>query len=261
MPFVERDGARIHYREEGTGFPVVLHTGGAGDGAMWDSAGYTARLTGFRLILLDHRGRGRSSRVAGIEGHVPAAYVADVVATADAVGARAFGFVGYSMGAAVGYRLAAAHGDRVAALISIGGVADDPGEVDDPAELIDLLEKGGAPALSRAIESEEGALPEWLRQNFDETDAEQFILSLRAWARAGDSTWDDLGRIRCPTALVAGTGEAPPGSLERMSAAIPGGAVTERIEGRGHVGAFLDSEAVVRAALPVLIAGREKPPR
>jgi pimeloyl-ACP methyl ester carboxylesterase len=49
MPFVERDGARIHYREEGTGFPVVLHTGGAGDGAMWDGAGYTERLAGFRL--------------------------------------------------------------------------------------------------------------------------------------------------------------------------------------------------------------------
>jgi non-heme chloroperoxidase len=91
MPFVERDGARIHYREEGTGFPVVLHTGGAGDGAMWDGAGYTARLPGFRLILLDHRGRGRSSRVAGIEGHVPGAYVADVVATAAAVGARRSG--------------------------------------------------------------------------------------------------------------------------------------------------------------------------
>lgn len=261
MPFVERDGARLHYREEGTGFPVVLHTGGAGDGAMWDGAGYTERLAGFRLILVDHRGRGRSSRIEGIDAHVPAEYVADVVATADAVGAPAFGFVGYSMGAAVGYRLAATHGDRVAALVSIGGVADDPGEVDDPAELIDLLEKGGAPALSRAIAAEEGELPEWLRQNFDETDVDQFILSLRAWAQVGDSTWDDLGRIRCPTALVAGSGEAPPGSLERMGAAIPGGAVTERIEGRGHVGAFLDSEAVMRAALPVLIAGREAPPR
>ena len=165
-----RRGRGSSRREEGTGFPVVLHTGGAGDGAMWDGAGYAERLAGFRLILLDHRGRGRVSRVPGIDGHVPAAYVADVVATADAVGARAFAFVGYSMGAAVGYRLAAAHGDRVAALISIGGVADDPGEVDDPAGLIDLLEKGGAPALSRAIESEEGALPGWLRQNFDETD-------------------------------------------------------------------------------------------
>ena len=121
MPFVERDGARLHYREEGTGFPVVLHTGGAGDGAMWDGAGYTERLAGFRLIMLDHRGRGQSSRVAGIEGHVPAAYVADVVATADAVGARAFGFVGYSMGASGGYRLAAAHADRVAGGVTAPG--------------------------------------------------------------------------------------------------------------------------------------------
>ena len=220
MPFVERDGVQIHYRDEGAGFPVVLHTGGAGDGAMWDGAGYTERLAGFRLTARPPRPRSQRPH-HGIEGHVPAAYVADVIATADAAGIDAFGFAGYSMGTAVGYRLAATYGDRVAALISIGGVADDPGEVDDPAGLIDLLEKGGAPALSRAIESEEGVLPEWLRQNFDETDADQFMLSLRAWARAGDSTWDDLGRIRCPTALVAGTEEAPPGSLERMSAAIP----------------------------------------
>ena len=43
MPFVERDGVRIHYRDEGAGLPLVLHTGGAGDGTMWDGAGYTAR--------------------------------------------------------------------------------------------------------------------------------------------------------------------------------------------------------------------------
>lgn len=262
MPFVERDAARIHYRDEGAGFPVVLHTGGAGDGTMWDGAGYTQALAGFRLILIDHRGRGRSSRVDGVDAHRPPAYVADVVAVADAVGVDAFGFVGYSMGADIGYRLAAAHPDRVAALISIGGVAGEPGEPDDPAGLIALLEEGGSPALSRAIEAEEEmALPEWLRRNVDDTDAAQFILSLRAWAAAGASTWDDLGRIACPAALIAGSGEAPPRSLERMSAAIPGGAATTRIEGRGHVGAFLDSEAVLQAALPVLIAGRERPPR
>jgi pimeloyl-ACP methyl ester carboxylesterase len=262
MPFVEHDGARIHYRDEGAGFPVVLHTGGAGDGTMWDGAGYTKGLAGFRLIVLDHRGRGRSSHVEGIEGHHPSVYVADVAAVADAAGVGAFGFVGYSMGASIGYLLAATHRDRVAALISIGGAADDPGEPDDPTGLIALLEAGGSPALSDAIEAdEEMALPEWLRRNFDDTDAAQFILSLQAWAAAGDSTWDDLTRIACPAALVAGSAEAPPGSLERMSAAIPGGAVVARIEGRGHVGAFLDSEAVLRVALPVLLAGRERTPR
>ena len=259
MPFVERDGVQIHYRDEGAGLPVVLHTGGAGDGTMWDGAGYTAGLAGFRLLIVDHRGRGRSGRITTLAGHRPAEYVADVIAVADAAGIDEFGFAGYSMGTSVGYRLAATCAGRVSALVAIGGVADDAGADDGTAELVDLLEEGGAPALTRAIEEGEGiALPPWLRRSFDETDAAQFVLSLRAWAEEGDTTWDDLARIECPTAVVAGSEEAPVGSLERMRAAIQGGAAIVRIQGRGHVGAFLDSEAVLRTALPVLSAGRRR---
>jgi pimeloyl-ACP methyl ester carboxylesterase len=262
MPFAERAGVRIHYRDEGTGFPLVLHTGGAGDGTMWDGAGYTRRLDGFRLLVMDHRGRGRSSRVEDLAGHLRAEYADDVVAVAAAAGAGRFAFAGYSMGAAIGYRLAAAHPDRVAALVAIGGTADPPEEPDDPAPLVAMLEGEGMPALSAAIEDDEGiALPPWLRRNFDETDAGQFALSLRAWAAEGDTTWADLAGIACPTALVAGSQEAPPGSLERMAAALPAGAVVERLAGLGHVGAFLDSEAVLRAAMPVLAVGRGEAPR
>lgn len=262
MPFAERAGVRIHYRDEGAGPALVLHTGGAGDGTMWDGAGYTARLGEFRLLVMDHRGRGQSSRVDDLAGHARGAYADDVVAVADAAGVERFAFAGYSMGAVIAYRLAAAHPDRVSALVAIGGAPDPPGEPDDPAPLVAMLETEGMPVLSDAIEAEEGfALPAWLRRNFDETDAGQFALSLRAWAAEGDTTWDDLARIACPTALVAGSAEAPPGSLERMSAAIPNGAVVERIAGLGHVGAFLASEAVLRAARPVLIAGRADAPR
>jgi pimeloyl-ACP methyl ester carboxylesterase len=262
MPFAERAGVRIHYRDEGAGPPLVLHTGGAGDGTMWDGAGYTARLGGFRLLVMDHRGRGRSSRVDDLAGHARGEYADDVVAVADAAGVERFAFAGYSMGAAIGYRLAAARPDRVSALVEIGGVADLPEEPDDPAPLVAMLETDGMPALSDAIEAEERiSLPAWLRRNFDETDPAQFALSLRAWAAEGDTTWDDLARIECPTALIAGSEEAPAGSLERMAVAIPGGAAIARLDGLGHVGAFLDSEAVLRAARPVLIAGRSEGPR
>lgn len=257
MPFAERSGVRIHYRDEGTGAPLMLHTGGAGDGTMWDGAGYTSRLGEFRLLVMDHRGRGQSSRVERLAGHMRAEYADDVVAVADAAGVGRFAFAGYSMGAAVGYRLAAAHPDRVNALVAIGGAADPPGEPDDPAPLIGMLETEGMPPLSDGIEAAEGiSLPAWLRRNFDETDAGQFALSLRAWAQEGDSTWDDLAGITCPVALVAGSEEAPPGSLERMAAAIPQGAIVERIAGLGHVGAFLRSETVLALAEPVLAAGR-----
>jgi pimeloyl-ACP methyl ester carboxylesterase len=263
MPFAERTGVRIHYRDEGSGGPpLVLHTGGAGDGTMWDGAGYTARLTGFRLLVMDHRGRGRSGRVERAAGHRCGEYADDVVAVADAAGVERFAFAGYSMGAAIGYRLAAAHPDRVAALLALGGAADEPGTPDDPPPLIEMLETGGMPALSEAIEAEEGiVLPGWLKANFEDTDAAQFVLSLRAWAEEGDATWDDLSGIACPTALIAGEHEAPPSSLERMAAAIPGGATVGRLPGLGHVGAFLDSETVLTLAQPILAAYRAKPPR
>jgi hypothetical protein len=144
MPFAERAGVRIHYRDEGTGFPLVLHTGGAGDGTMWDEAGYTRRLGGFRLLVMDHRGRGRSSRVEDLAGHLRAEYADDVVAVAAAAGVERFAFAG------------------------------------------------------------------------------QFALSLRAWAAEGDTTRADLAGIACPTALVAGSQEAPPGSLEPRRHACPG---------------------------------------
>ena len=65
----------------------------------------------------------------------------------------------YSMGASVGYRLAATCAGRVSALVAIGGVADDAGEPDDTAELVDLLEDGRHAGALRAIEAERGDRP------------------------------------------------------------------------------------------------------
>ena len=121
-----------------------------------------------------------------------------------------------------------------------------------------MLEAEGMPALSDAIEAEEGiALPAWLRRNFDETDAGQFALSLRAWAAEGDTTWDDLARIACPTALDRGLRGGPARIARADGGSDPGAAPRSRgSTAAGTLGAFLDSEAVLRAALPVLIAGR-----
>jgi hypothetical protein len=40
MPTVIRDGVRLHYSDAGDGPPVFFHTGGGGDGTMWNTAGY-----------------------------------------------------------------------------------------------------------------------------------------------------------------------------------------------------------------------------
>lgn len=54
MPYTRRAGVRLHYQDAGSGPAVLLHTGGGGDGRMWDLAGYTAALAGYRTLVLDN---------------------------------------------------------------------------------------------------------------------------------------------------------------------------------------------------------------
>ena len=50
MPYVSRAGVRLYYADAGSGPVVLLHTGGGGDGRMWDLAGYVTALAGYRLL-------------------------------------------------------------------------------------------------------------------------------------------------------------------------------------------------------------------
>ena len=79
MPYVQTD-LRIHYRVVGDGPPVVWHTGGCGDGEMWELGGYLDRLPGYTHLLMDHRGRGRSEAPMDMAGHHMSRYVADALA-------------------------------------------------------------------------------------------------------------------------------------------------------------------------------------
>src|SRR5215472_15923408 len=65
MPYLDSGGLRVYYTETGSGLPVLWHTGGCGDGTMWQRAGYIEGLPGYRHILFDHRGHGRSEARRG----------------------------------------------------------------------------------------------------------------------------------------------------------------------------------------------------
>ena len=82
MPFIESDGARIHYRRSGFGFPVMFLHAGVADSRMWEpqAAGLAKH---FDVIAPDRRGYGDSELPAG-----PWSPVADVLALMDALGLR-----------------------------------------------------------------------------------------------------------------------------------------------------------------------------
>ena len=222
----------IHHEVEGDGFPLVLHTGGGGDLRMWRMAGYVEGLPDYRVVLVDHRGRGQTPPA---ESYAPAALAADVIEVADALGLERFAFWGYSMGARVGYELAAAAPARVAALIGQGGI---DGPDDDPAdwhETAAAVRSGGL----RSLLGDEPA-PAWLIDHLCETDDEVFARGCEDFA--GWSPWPLFSQIEAPTLIVAGELEAE--DIDSAVAALPRGE-SVILPGLGHVDGWLRSDLVL----------------
>lgn len=222
----------IHHEVEGSGFPVVLHTGGGGDLRMWRMAGYVDGLDGYRVVLVDHRGRGRTPPA---DSYTPADMAGDVLEVMDSLGIDRFAFWGYSMGARVGYELAATAPAHVAALVASGGI---DGPEDDPAgwhETAAAVRLGG---LRSILGDAPG--PAWLVDHLCETDDEVFARSCEDFA--GWGPWPLFPRIAAPVLIVAGEHEAE--HLEAAVAALPSGESVV-LPGLGHTDAWVRSDLVL----------------
>jgi aminoacrylate hydrolase len=92
------DGCELYYERTGSGPTVVLIPGLGGDGRFW--AGVVARLADrFDLIVVDHRGAGRSARPPG--PYSIGGIARDVLAVLDAEDCAGAHLVGHSTGGAV----------------------------------------------------------------------------------------------------------------------------------------------------------------
>jgi pimeloyl-ACP methyl ester carboxylesterase len=259
MGTVDRSGVEIHYEVEGAGPALVLHTGGGGDLEMWRSGGYTEGLSDRRLILIDHRGHGRSGRPLDVARHRIDEYVDEVVAVAQAAGVERFGFFGYSAGAAIGYRLASRHPDRVDALVGLGtpGPESDWREDDaGDAAFAERIRREGSEALVVDLRAEEPDLPDWFADQMRDTDPEMFALQLEAWT-SWAGPWHEFGRVVAPTLLVVGEREeGDDGSAgehaKQAAAALPSGRHA-MLPGLGHVMAFVRSDLVLPRVLEFLV--------
>jgi pimeloyl-ACP methyl ester carboxylesterase len=115
------DDAQIHYAVFGKGEPVVLLHGGLGNGGHWGNQ-VAALAPTHRVVVIDSRGQGRSSRgTHGIHYHQMAE---DVIAVLDALHIDRAAIVGWSDGAIIGLDLAIHHGDRLTRLFAFAGNYD-----------------------------------------------------------------------------------------------------------------------------------------
>jgi pimeloyl-ACP methyl ester carboxylesterase len=204
MPYVNRAGLRLFYAESGTGLPVLWHTGGCGDATMSERAGYLAALPGYRHILFDHRGHGRSEGPADMAGHHMECYVDDVIAVLDDAGIDRAVLIGYSQGGRVGYAVAGAHPQRLAGLVALDSVPDPDEQAaslrDDAGEVI---ARGTAAVIEEMAADESEPPPAWLLDHLCATDPFAFAGAYEAFATA-PAFWPAAGQITVPPCCCSG---------------------------------------------------------
>jgi pimeloyl-ACP methyl ester carboxylesterase len=102
--YVEYDGAQIWYATYGSGAPVILLHGGLGHSGNWGYQVPALMGGGYRVIVIDSRGHGRSTR--DTRPYTYELMASDVLAVMDALHLEKAALVGWSDGACTALILA-----------------------------------------------------------------------------------------------------------------------------------------------------------
>jgi pimeloyl-ACP methyl ester carboxylesterase len=113
------DGIGIEYEVTGDGPPVVLLHGFPDSGRLWRHQVPALSAAGFRVIVPDLRGYGRSDKPAEPEAYAMRLLVNDVLAVMSAAGAERAHVVGHDWGAAIAWVVAARAPERVERLVAL----------------------------------------------------------------------------------------------------------------------------------------------
>ena len=112
------NGVQLYYETSGNGPPLVLLHNFAGSGAMWTP--FVPELAkGYKVIVIDLRGHGRSTNPSGQFTHRQAAL--DIFGLLDHLGIRQFKAIGVSSGAMTLIQMATQQPSRVQAMVLVGG--------------------------------------------------------------------------------------------------------------------------------------------
>lgn len=150
--FTAPDGARLAYRDEGAGIPVLALAGLTRNGADFD---YLApHLDRVRLIRPDYRGRG-ASEWTGAQTYTVMQEAADALALLDLLGLEKVAVLGTSRGGLIGMFLAATAHARM-----LGLCLNDVGPVLEPAGLERIGVYIGRNPSSRDHDDLAGKLPD-----------------------------------------------------------------------------------------------------
>ncbi len=124
MPNSKNGDVDIAYLDEGAGDPIVLvHGFASSKSTNWVYPGWVSELkrAGYRVIALDNRGHGDSTKLYDPEDYHISAMASDVLALMDQLKIARADFMGYSMGSRISAYIAAHQADSVRSL-TLGGL-------------------------------------------------------------------------------------------------------------------------------------------
>ena len=187
--YVEHDGARIWYATYGSGSPVILLHGGLGHSGNWGYQVPALVGNGYRAVLIDSRGHGRSTRDA--RPYTYELMASDVAAVMDTLRIEKAALVGWSDGACTALILASKAPMRVAGVFFFACNMD-PSGAKQITELTPILRR----CINRHMRDYErlSATPD----QFDEFSA---AVGLMQKTQPNYSA-NDLAQISVPVAIV-----------------------------------------------------------
>lgn len=234
MPFIDHDGARIHYRFDGaeSASVIVLSNSLGTNLAMWDGQ-VPALAARFRVLRYDTRGHGQSSVTPGPYSMTQLGR--DVVHLLDALEIERAHFCGLSMGGMIGMWLGVYAAQRLNRLV-LSNTAAKIGTAEIWNARIEAARKRGLAAMADAI-IQRWFTPEFIARAPEEIErTRQMILSTPPEGYAANCAAirdmdqrETVSRITAPTLVIAGSKDlgTTPSDARYIVERVPGAQYAE----------------------------------
>ncbi len=230
MAFVENQGAKLYWDEQGQGEPVLLIMGLGYPSAMWHRI-RPALAARYRTIALDNRGAGQSDVPPG--PYSIRLMASDAAAVLDAVGIECAHVFGISMGGMIAQEFVLQYSQRVLSLILGCTAAGGRTAVRAEPEATQMLMKREKMSPEQAAEA---AVPFIYDRTTPRERVDEDLAIRRPWFPSpegyaaqlqGILAWEAysrLGQIIAPTLVIHGESDrlVPPGNANLIAERIPG---------------------------------------
>ncbi|MBI5128239.1 MAG: alpha/beta fold hydrolase [Rhodopseudomonas palustris] len=235
MPSFDHGGVTIAYLDDGEGDPIVLVHGFASNkNVNWVYPSWLSELkrAGRRVIALDNRGHGESTKLYDAADYGLATMAGDVIALMDHLALDRADIMGYSLGGRITATLARQHPERVRAAI-LGGIGSGLVIGGGPGETVALALE--APSLDDVSDP----VGRTFRAFADQTRSDRKALAACLRGSRLLMSEQEAGEIKVPVLIAVGTVDDVAGSAHQLSGMIPGSEVLD-IPRRDHMRAVGD---------------------